>query len=96
MEERFVASALAKRIDEEAARWAPAVARCTTKHHHHHAHDQQEDQEALPRMAFLLIKNVNGRGPVATLLKKKFGDVQKENVGVEEVKEMSPQKSREW
>merc|ERR1719430_867393 len=94
MEERFVASALAKRIDEEAASWAPAVARSATKHHHHH--HAQDQQEALPRMAFLLIKNVNGRGPVATTLKKKFGDVQKENAGVEEVKEMSTQKSREW
>merc|ERR1719430_19989 len=46
---------LLKRIDEEAARWAPAVARSATKHHHHHAHAQQEDQEAPSRIPVLLL-----------------------------------------
>merc|ERR1719430_2603165 len=84
MEERFVASALTKRIDEEAARWAPAVARSATKHHHHHAHDQQEDQEASSRNAVLLLGK--GHERLAKALKEKFGDEPKENVGEDEAK----------
>merc|ERR1712212_201500 len=49
--------------------------------------DDEPRQIAQKRMALILIKNKKGRGPVATALKKKFGDEPKENFGGDEAKE---------
>merc|ERR1712055_277740 len=49
--------------------------------------DDEPRQIAQKRMALILIKKENGRGPVATALKKKFGDEPKENFGGDEAKE---------
>merc|ERR1712224_821895 len=49
--------------------------------------DDEPRQIAQKRIALLLITNGNGRDPVATALKKKFGDEPKENVGGDEAKE---------